>query len=606
MNIALTRPAGKSESLAETLEQQHVGTVITPVLTLEPVTVSQAALDVVPEAEIAIFISADAVKYFKACGASLSKDCALFAVGAKTASTINTELNRKAIFAKQADSEGLLALPGLQQVEGKRLLLIKGKGGRGLIASTLKANGAIVDSLIVYQRNASEANADVWLDHWRSKQIDGIVITSNSAADAIFASDKPSLQQWLATRHFFVVSQRVAEHLNSQYNISQSNISVSEGADNRALQECIVDYINQQGSQMTDAKQTSQPEAKAQTTVEQPVIEPPVVYRDPKISKTAVLALLLAIGSGVGAGFVFMQQQQFIAQLALTNKATQSENQLLRTQLSDATSRIQTLDSKLEKALDTVKGQLEAQSQQVKHDLANALAKNQQQVSGAFASELLYLQRLAAFKVNAERDYQGAIAILQRIAEVLENEADVTVVQQAVAADIAALQALPKPQTEVIYLQLHGLLEQAPSLAIRQLQIPEPKAQTKEPLSSDMADWKANLQRSWQKLADDFIRIRRHDSAVIDPLLDETELQLIRTQLNSYLTQAQTALMDNQASIFFAAISSAHQLLTQHYELQNTAVKEALTTLQQLERNELLRSENIELQTPKALKGWLK
>lgn len=77
-----------------------------------------------------------------------------FAVGAGTAAA----LRRAGVDDVQAptrmDSEGLLALPGLQALEGSDLGFISAPGGRGLLVPALQARGARVLRADVYERIA--------------------------------------------------------------------------------------------------------------------------------------------------------------------------------------------------------------------------------------------------------------------------------------------------------------------------------------------------------------------------------------------------------------------------------------------------------------------
>lgn len=62
------------------------------------------------------------------------------------------------------DSETLLAHPSMHalQVGGQRIALIKGVGGRELIAATLTARGASVQAFTVYERECAPFNTQVW------------------------------------------------------------------------------------------------------------------------------------------------------------------------------------------------------------------------------------------------------------------------------------------------------------------------------------------------------------------------------------------------------------------------------------------------------------
>jgi len=53
---------------------------------------------------------------------------------------------------ERADSEALLALPELQRAQGLRVLIVRGEGGRELLAETLAARGAEVSAAECYRR----------------------------------------------------------------------------------------------------------------------------------------------------------------------------------------------------------------------------------------------------------------------------------------------------------------------------------------------------------------------------------------------------------------------------------------------------------------------
>jgi uroporphyrin-3 C-methyltransferase/uroporphyrinogen III methyltransferase/synthase len=137
------------------------------------------------------------------------------------------------------------------------------------------------------------------------------------------------------------------------------------------------------------------------------------------------------------------------------------------------------------------------------------------------------------------------------------------------------------------------------------LQLPETRQQAPAELSTEVSDWQTNLKRTWQGLVDDFIKIRERDVTVIDPLLDAQEQQLLKAQLRGYLSQAQTALMDKQASVFFTALKQAQQHLEAYFAADKAEVKAMQSALIELQQQPLQFSRPMQLSSEQVLKSWL-
>lgn len=68
-----------------------------------------------------------------------------FAIGRTTALALHTVSGQKILYPQDREiSEVLLQLPELQNIAGKRALILRGNGGRELIGDTLTARGAEV------------------------------------------------------------------------------------------------------------------------------------------------------------------------------------------------------------------------------------------------------------------------------------------------------------------------------------------------------------------------------------------------------------------------------------------------------------------------------
>jgi len=75
-----------------------------------------------------------------------------YAVGAGTAAALRRAGIADAVSPPRMDSEGLLALAGLRALRGREVGLLTAPGGRGLIATALRARGAKVLRADVYRR----------------------------------------------------------------------------------------------------------------------------------------------------------------------------------------------------------------------------------------------------------------------------------------------------------------------------------------------------------------------------------------------------------------------------------------------------------------------
>ena len=94
------------------------------------------------------------------------------------------------------DSEGLLAMPALQQVDGVAVGFVTAPGGRGRIAATLQARGAVVHRADVYARQPVAIPAAAW-HRLQTALADParvlLLASSGEALEAMLAQAPPAL-----------------------------------------------------------------------------------------------------------------------------------------------------------------------------------------------------------------------------------------------------------------------------------------------------------------------------------------------------------------------------------------------------------------------------
>lgn len=145
MRLWVTRSQPGADRQAGELRSEGYDVLVAPVLQIVPT-------DERPPRElpdIVIFVSEQAVRH---CGElDFCRQADIFAVGARTREAL-AERGADAVSPEQATSEGLLALPELQQLDNRIVLIVSGEGGRSLLRDVLGERGARVLVFRCYRR----------------------------------------------------------------------------------------------------------------------------------------------------------------------------------------------------------------------------------------------------------------------------------------------------------------------------------------------------------------------------------------------------------------------------------------------------------------------
>lgn len=610
-HILITRPEGKGAALAQQLEQAGYQASLFPVLKITHLTPSSTELSPLLNADKIIFISQDAVSALSQLKPDINTKAQFYAVGQQTADIIYEQFGVRAAVPKQYDSEGLLALKSLAEVDGSDIVLVKGQGGRPELAKTLKERGAFLNNCVVYKREPTESITPNWTDHWKSQNVHGIVITSNAAVDAIFKSLTAHQLQWLQQCRFYVASERIAAYLKLQQ-VSSANIHIAAGASDNAMFTC----INQQGSNMSEqskpvtaekATSTIANPASAKSAKQEPAATKNTTEKNKqKVSKVAALALLISLIVASGVGYEFYQklnagkaQNLAVNELSEQNKLLVQELQALKS----AQSNLQQALFNSEKKVAATLSESAAQNQQ---ELKAALQKAQQQGSSLNPQEVTSLQRMAEFKLWAEKDYQGTSAVLKRLDALLSEHPGTVEVRQAIMQDIQTLDSLKPVATEAIYLQLNSVLSSIDDLVFNAVNLPEEVSEVDENvLSEDINDWQQNLNNSWGRFLDSFLTLHHREGGVVAPFLDEQERHLVNQRIKLYITQAQDALLSKQASIYFSTLSEAKRLVDEYFKKDDNATQRVLKSIANLEKESLNFNPKVTLQSTQQVKEWV-
>lgn len=157
-----------------------------------------------------------------------------FAIGRTTALALHTVSGINVRYPVDREiSEVLLQLPELQNIAGKRAMLLRGNGGRELLGETLAARGADVTFCECYQRSAKFYDGAEEAMRWQTRGVTTLVVTSGEMLQQLFSLIPAWYREnWLLRCRLLVVSERLA-HLARD--LGWQDIQVADNADNDAL-----------------------------------------------------------------------------------------------------------------------------------------------------------------------------------------------------------------------------------------------------------------------------------------------------------------------------------------------------------------------------------
>jgi uroporphyrinogen-III synthase len=244
LRVLVTRPEHQSQVLLDQLRQAGATPVALPLIQIDPISaddpgfheVKQHFLDLDLYQQV-IFVSPNAAhlgsEWIDQYWPQLPLGVNWYAIGNKTAATLNNYGIDAYHNPLGYDSEALLCAPALQQIEGDRVLIVRGSGGRAMLADELRARGAQVSYAELYKRNCPDyAPADVLAALSPAPQ--AVLISSGEGLDNLqqlmqrAGSDIRSLKSSL----FIVPSDRV-KGIAKAYGLDP--IKTASGPDDQAM-----------------------------------------------------------------------------------------------------------------------------------------------------------------------------------------------------------------------------------------------------------------------------------------------------------------------------------------------------------------------------------
>ena len=282
----------------------------------------------------------------------------------------------------------------------------------------------------------------------------------------------------------------------------------------------------------------------------------PPVKRTRKRRRGGGIILLLLLLLLVGSGYVGWQWWQSLQHNHGAWRGAVSE---LQSSHSRMMSQMESERAHHSQRMDELEGELAERDQ-----MLLAMREGGQQYW--LINEAISLASLAEQQLQLTADAEAAARLLQAADEVLARSEDTAMLplREALAADIASLNAAGRVDMTGLLLRLGGLQRQVADLIL-----PE-RARGTEPdvVAEDSADATA-----WERfLARLPVRVRTHEGRAPVPL-DAESRQVLRLALESTLQEARLSLLQGRAEVFDDALSRADAMAAEWFSEHDPAVQ---------------------------------
>lgn len=168
--VLVTRPRELARSFAERIEQAGGRALVFPAIEIQFLPAPEVLARLADYA-LVVFVSPMSIEAALRHVPRWPEGVRAAAVGSSTRQALERRGVRQVIAPEgEADSEALLALPELNALAGRRVLIVRGEEGRALLGDTLRERGARVEYAACYRRTRPSWDASALLGRWSDVQ----------------------------------------------------------------------------------------------------------------------------------------------------------------------------------------------------------------------------------------------------------------------------------------------------------------------------------------------------------------------------------------------------------------------------------------------------
>lgn len=237
LRVLIPRPQSKATALADIIEKAGADAYIAPVISIQGSNVYHGDLS---SYDWWLFTSTHAIHFSKPYWPRpLPNNLKIATVGRRSAQILETLIAPSQTVVYADNSEGLLTDDQLQNVEGQKIALISGKGGRKLLTRRLNERGARVTKLPFYERQTQQVS---WLRETHSlsrRHINAVIATSGDCLRALMSQLNSAEKNYIQQQPVIAFSERIA-NIAKKLGFSQPPMITSTN-DNQAILRCLTE-----------------------------------------------------------------------------------------------------------------------------------------------------------------------------------------------------------------------------------------------------------------------------------------------------------------------------------------------------------------------------
>jgi uncharacterized protein HemX/uroporphyrinogen-III synthase len=558
--IVVTRPAAQAERLAALVSAAGGRPFLFPAIEIERL--PERPLPRLEEFDLAVFVSPTAVE----CAFERIKHAGVpvAAVGSGTRRALQA-LGAREVLAPEtgADSEALLELPELHEVAGKRILIVRGEGGRELLADTLAARGARTEYLECYRRMLPHADIAPLIAAWDRGEIDAVTVSSTASLDNLITLlGVPRL----SARPLFVNHARVAERARE---VGIPELVVAGPGDEETAEALVAYFASRaMGNRQEDTQENRQPEGQAPES--------------PRPRRRTSWLLLCAVLLSAALATVFWLDarqridatQQELARRLRDIEADAREARSVARQSEEAQRDTRAKLVQLETRL------AESQSQQLALEaLYQELSRNRDEWQLAEIEQVL---AIASQQLQLAGNVRAALLALQ-LAEQRLARADrpqFVPIRRALARDIDRLKTLPTLDLGGMSMRIDNLAAQVDTLPLAFDERAERSPPAKEAAADERGFWSRLSAEVWNELRQ-LVVVRQVGNAE-PPLLPPSQAYFVRENLRLRLLSARLSLLARDEAGYREDLRRAQLWIQRYFDPRSKQTAAALNQLKQL------------------------